>query len=69
MRPIHYLVIFIFCAYFVYLANLTQAFIWFFYPDMIPSTFVAMCGVLMYLLTMYLESIFTEHDTTFEDLI
>jgi len=69
MRPIHYLVIYLFCAYVVYLANITQFVVWLFYPDIIPSTFVALCGVWMYMLSMYLENLFVLHDTTFEDLI
>lgn len=69
MRPIHHLVIFLFCAYCVYFVNITQAFIWVIDPNMIPSTFVAACGVLMYLLSMYLENIFVNNNTSFQDLV
>lgn len=69
MRPVHYLLIYIACVYFVGIVNILQVVLWAIVPNYVPSLFVALCGVVMFLLNGYVEHQISKNNIQLEDLL
>lgn len=69
IRPVHYLLVYIACMYFIAIMNVLQVILWAIVPGFVPSLVVAFCGMGIFLLNMYVEHQINKNNIELEDLL
>lgn len=69
MRPIYYLLIYVFCIHVIMVLNIIQAGMFVFIPKFEPSYVIAVCGIAAIILNAFVENYFSNRKIEVEDLL